>query len=369
MRTRADAVAVYVGTYQAEGEESLFRLRFDPSTGALGLRTAVGRTAYPAFLAVHPTGRYLYAVSEVNEGAGGAVCAFAIPPGDDGELRPLGCREAFGRSTCHVRVDATGRWVAVANYAGPTVALFPVRADGSLGEASVVLRHEGSGAHPRQAGPHPHAAQIDPSNRFIYVPDLGTDRIVVYRLDPDAGGLAAHDPAWVRTPSGAGPRHLDFHPTLPYAYAVNELDSTVAAYAWDRERGVLVERQVVAALPEGFEGTSTAADIHVHPSGRFLYASNRGHDSLVGYRIDAGSGCLTRIGHTSTRGRTPRNFAVDPTGAFVVAANQDSDTIAVFAVDPDRGTLSPVGPLMPLPKPACVLFAPALAGGGNEAVR
>ncbi len=362
MAAHPDAYTVYVGTYQGEGEESLFRLRFDPASGGLEPPAVVARTARPSFLAFHPTGRYLYAVSEADGGAGGAVCAFAIPADGRGEHRLLSRRPAHGRSTCHVSVDATGRCVLVANYGGPSVALFRVRPDGGLDEAAAVFRHAGGGAHPRQSAAHPHMVRIDPTNRFVYVPDLGTDEVVAYRLDPEAGTLAAHDqsPA-ARAAAGSGPRHLDFHPELPYAYVVNELDSTVAAYAWDRTAGTLRELQRLSALPEGFQGESTCADIHVHPDGRYLYASNRGDDSIAVFRIDADSGRLTPAGHVSTGGRTPRNFAIDPTGAFLLVANQDSDSIAVFRIDPPHGTLTPASQLR-LAKPACIRFAPDRQG-------
>ena len=358
MAAHPDAYTVYVGTFQGEGEDSLFRLRFDPAFGRLKSPAVVARIAHSSFLAFHPTGRYLYAVSEVDGGAGGAVCAFAIPPDSRGAHRLLSRRPTLGRSTCHVSVDATGRCVLVANYAGPSVALFQVRPDGGLDEASAVVRHAGGGVHPRQSAAHPHMVRIDPTNRFVYVPDLGTDEVVVYRLDSKAGTLVGHgeSPA-ARAVAGAGPRHLDFHRNLPYAYVVNELDSTVTAYAWDRTVGSLRELQRLSALPEGFQGGSTCADIHVHPDGRFLYASNRGDDSIAVFRIDADSGQLTPAGHVSTGGRTPRNFAIDPTGAFLLVANQDSDSIAVFRIDLLHGTLIPLSQL-PLPKPACIRFAP-----------
>ena len=347
--------SVYVGTYQAEGRDSLFHLRCDRRTGKLRIQSAVSTVAYPSFLALHPTGRYLYTVSERPGGEDGALCAFAVDPLTGG-LSPLNRQPAHGRSTCHVAVDATGRHVLAANYGSPTIVMYPIAPGGSLGPASAVLRHQGSGAHPRQGEPHPHSVNIDPTNRFVYCPDLGTDRVMIYRLDAVAGTLTPSAPGFVQTAPGAGPRHFAFHPSLPYAYLVNEIDSTVVAYAWDRDSGALRGLQVALALPAGFQGESACADIHVHAAGRFLYASNRGHDSIAIYRIDPASGLLALVGHESTQGKTPRNFALDPTGTFLFAENQGSDCIVAFQVDPVTGRLEPTGERTHVPTPVCMKF-------------
>lgn len=356
--------SVYVGTYQPAGRDGLFHLRFDPRAGRLSVQSAVSSVTNPSFLALHPSGRYLYAVAEAPGGAEGEVWAFSLDE-RTGDLAPLNRRRAHGRSTCHVSVDATGRWVVVANYGSPTVVMYPVEAGGGLGEAVVVLRHQGASVHPRQTEPHPHSANIDPTNRFVYCPDLGLDKVMIYRLDAAAGTLVAGDPDCAPTAPGAGPRHLDFHPALPYAYVVNEIDCTVAAYARDQATGALRELQVVPALPAGFRGENTCADIHVHPSGRFLYASNRGHDSIAIYRIDAASGRLQPVGHAPTQGRTPRNFALDPSGSFLFAENQDSDSIVTFRVDPETGALQPTGERIHLPTPVCMKFRPDWTTGAQ----
>ncbi len=357
MPASSDVYSVYVGTYQPEGRDGLFHLRFDAVTGRLSQQSAVSSVTHASFLALHPTGGHLYAASEAPGGADGEICAFASDP-LTGDLSPLNRRTAHGHSTCHVAVDSTGRCVLAANYGSPTVVMYPLQPDGSLGEVPVVVRHQGTSAHPRQTEPHPHSANIDPSNRFVYCPDLGIDKVMVYRLDTAAGTLTPSDPPFARTAPGAGPRHFAFHPTLPFAYVVNEIDSTVLAYRWDRSSGTLEALRAVTTLPAGFEGRSHCADIHVHPSGRFLYASNRGHDSIAVYRIDQTSGLPEPVGHEATQGKTPRNFALDPTGAFLLTANQGSDSIVVFRIDPATGQLQPTGEGARLPTPVCLKFRP-----------
>ncbi len=358
MATTPDSCSVYCGCYQPQGREGLFHLRFDLATGRLGIQGALSGVPNPSFLALRPDGRALYAASEAPGGAGGEVCAFGRDP-RSGDLAPLNRQGAHGRATCHVSLAAGGRYLLATNYAGPTIALYPVRADGGLQPAATVVRHEGSGAHARQAEPHPHSATPDPSGRFVYCPDLGIDRVQVYRLDATAGALLPADPPGVGTAPGAGPRHLEFHPRLPYAYLINELDSTVVAYAWEAATGALRALQVSGTLPADFRGESTGADIHVHPGGRFVYASNRGHDSIAVFGLAADSGRLTPLGHHGSGGRTPRNFALHPGGAWLLAANQGSDALASFGVDAATGRLEPTGHSLALPAPACVVFAQA----------
>lgn len=360
MTTSQGVYSVYIGTYQPKGKDGLFHLRFDATTGKLSVQSAVSTVTNPSFVALHPGGRYLYAVGEAPGGAEGEVCAFSVDPGT-GDLAPLNRRAAHGSSTCHVTVDATGRYVLAANYGSPTVVMYPIESDGGLGEAAVVLRHHGASVHPRQKEPHPHSVNIDPTNRFVYCPDLGMDKVMIYRLDVAAGTLTPGDPPYAQAAPGAGPRHFDFHPSLRYAYVVNEINSTVVAYAWDRTSGALRELQVVSTLPAGFDGNSSCADIHVHPSGRFLYASNRGHDSIATYRIDEASGQLTPIGHEPTQGKTPRNFGLDPAGAYLFAANQGSDSIVTFRVDPVSGGLQATGDRLSVPTPVCIKFRPTIA--------
>ncbi len=350
--------SAYVGTYEGGGRPSLFHVRCDARTGRLRLRGAVSDVVHPSFLALHPRGGHLYAASEAPGGPDGEVCAFALDP-RTGDPTFLHRRPAHGRSTCHVSVDADGRVLVAANYGSPTIVLYRLGEDGGLAAAAVVMRHDGHSVHPRQREPHPHSANVDPSGRFVYCPDLGTDRIMIYRLDRTAGTLAANDPPWVGTAPGAGPRHLAFHPALDAAYAVNEIDSTVAAYARDADSGALRPLQVASTLPAGFRDGNSCADVHVHPSGRFVYASNRGHDSIAVFRVDPASGRLEPAGHAATGGRTPRNFALDPAGRFLFAENQDSGSIVTFAVDPATGVLEPTGDRLELPTPVCLRFGRA----------
>jgi 6-phosphogluconolactonase len=250
--------------------------------------------------------------------------------------------------------------VFVANFMSGSVCVLPVRDDGSLGEASDFVQHQGSSIDPaRQKGPHAHSVTLDASNRFAFVPDLGLDRLMAYRYDPKRGMLDANAVPWIKMKPGAGPRHVSFHPGGRFAFLVNELDSTVAALSYDAGTGTFEYLQTVATLPQGFAGASTCADIQVHPSGAYVYTSNRGHDSIAIFRIDAGTGTLAYVGHESTRGRTPRSFGIDPTGNFLLAANQDSDTVTTFRIDSGSGKLQYTDQVAPVPTPVCVKFLTA----------
>lgn len=357
MAIEAAAYWVYVGTYQPEGEEALFQLHFSPSSGALRIEAAVRGVGHPSFLALHPSGRYLYAVSEVP-GRAGEVVAFAVE-GHSGHLTLRGRWPAHGHAPCHLAIDATGRFLLVANYGSPTVVLYRMGGNGLPEGDPLVVRHSGAGPHPRQTEPHPHGVHIAPASRFVYVPDLGIDRIMIYRLDPDAGSLTPASPPAVGTEPGAGPRHLDFHPAGPYAYAVNEIDSTLVAYARAPLTGALRPLQVLSTLPPGYSGPAAAAEVAVHPSGEYLYASNRGPDSIAIYRIAPHTGGLTLISHQGSGGRTPRHFALDPTGRSLLAANQGSDRVVSFRIDPGSGQLQATGDALELPTPVCLSFRPA----------
>ena len=348
-------VLIYVGTYNRQGSEGIYVYRMDPSSGALELSSKVGGVDNPSFLAIDPQQRYLYAVNEVArsaDGSSGAVSAFSIHQ-QTGELSYLNRQPSHGAGPCHLTVDRTSSFVLVANYASGSLSVLPILRDGGLGEATDAVQHEGSSVDPdRQDGPHAHSITLDPGNRYAFAPDLGIDRVMVYELDLAQGKLRPHDE--VQTRAGAGPRHFSFHPTGKYAYLINELDSTLTAFAYDGGSGTLTEITTVSALPEGFEGTSHCADVHVSPSGRFVYGSNRGDDSIVVFEIDERSGRLTYVGHEPTQGETPRNFAVDPTGAFLLAANQNSDTIVVFRIHEQTGKLIPTGDSVEVSEPACL---------------
>ncbi len=350
---------VYVGTYTRRGSKGIYAFRYNPSTGQFAEIGLAAETESPSFLAAHPNRKFLYAVNETGNYNGkdtGAVTAFSIDAAS-GKLAKLNQVESRGAAPCHLVVDQTGKSVAVANYSSGTAAVFPVQDDGSLGEASSVVQHSGSGPDPRQGAPHAHAAVLSPDNRFLFVADLGVDRVYSYRLDPAKASISSNDPAFVRTPPGSGPRHFAFHPNGKFAYANGELTLTVTAFSYDAPRGSLVELQTLSTLPADFKGeNNSTAEIEVHPSGKFLYVSNRGHNSLAIFSIDPNKGTLTARGHASTQGSTPRNFAIDPTGKLILAANQDSDTAVVFQIDQQTGQLKSTGQTLQVPVPVCVLF-------------
>jgi 6-phosphogluconolactonase len=250
----------------------------------------------------------------------------------------------------------------VANYAGGNVSILSVGRHGELGTATDMAQHLGFGPNAeRQEAPHAHSVVLDHANRFAFAADLGIDRIMAYRFDARAGKLKAHTPRWFQAKSGAGPRHLTFHPNGKMAYVINELDSTVTAFIYEKNRGALKEVQSVSTLPQGFAGANTCADVHIAPSGNFLYGSNRGHDSLVVFEIERSTGKLRYVEHVSTGGKTPRNFTIDPTGAFLLAANQNSDTIVTFRVDSATGRLQPAGHIAEVPSPVCLELIPAFS--------
>ena len=348
----------YVGTYTDGRREGIFIFEYLPDSGEARPCGAVAGLSNPSFLAVHPTRRYLYAVNEVDDFGGrraGAVSAFAIDA-QTGALLPLNQRSSVGDGPCHLIVDAGGKFVLVANYGGGSVAVLPIRDDGSLDEASDFVQHRGSSVNPqRQEGPHAHSVILDPANRFAFVADLGLDRVMIYRFDAGHGKLMPNEPAFAPLKPGAGPRHFAFHPDGRHAYVINELDNTVTAFDYDPERGALHEIQTLSTLPTGYAEVSYCADIHVAPSGKFLYGSNRGHDSIALFAID-GAGRLTSLGQQPTGGRWPRNFALDPAGRFMWVANQESDSITRFAVDADTGRLTALGQIA-VPKPVCIQFA------------
>lgn len=352
---------VFIGTYTRGRSEGIYVYRMDTATGALEYVSKATGVDNPSFLALHPSQRYLYCVNETGgpDGKpGGAVSAFALDLGT-GTLKYLDQQPSHGTQPCHLVVDATGKYVLVANYGSGSLSMFPIEQSGRLQEASDVVQHRGSSVNPRrQQGPHAHSINLDAANRYAFAADLGMDRVMVYRLDLAQGKLWPNDPPWAQVRPGAGPRHFAFHPGGKSAYLINELDSTMTAFAYDAQRGVLTEVQTLSTLPAGFSETSYCADVHVHPSGRFVYGSNRGHDSIAIFRIDQGSGRLTLVGHESTRGKTPRNFALDPTGTFLLAANQNSDTIVTFRVDQETGKLSATGHVAEVPQPVCLVMVP-----------
>jgi 6-phosphogluconolactonase len=313
----------------------------------------VAVTTSPSFLAAHPSKHVIYAANESSN----TVSAFAIEA--SGQLKLLNSVPSRGDGPCHIALDKTGNWLFAANYNGGSVAVFPVHDDGSLGEATTFIQHSGSSVnHERQAGPHAHSVNISSDNRFLLVTDLGLDRILIYRFDAAKGTLTPNEPPFMAARFGAGPRHLAFTPDGHFVYVINELSATVVAYQYDAVRGSLKELQTLSTLPEDFTGPKSGAEIAVHPNGNFLYASNRGDDSIAVFRIDPRKGTLTDIDRVSTQGKTPRNFAIDPSGTRLYAANQDSNSVVVFRIDEQTGGLTPDGKVFEVPSPVCVLFIP-----------
>jgi 6-phosphogluconolactonase len=354
---------LYVGTYTRPAPylattngKGLYVLDYDEASGATTVVSEVEGIENPSFLCLSPDGRNLHAIWEVLEWPEGLVSSYAVDPAS-GELSYLGVQGSRGTVTCYAMMDSQARAAVIANYWSGTVALFPARADGSLAEAAAVDQHEGTGPNEaRQEGPHAHCIVISADDRFAFSADLGTDAIYGYRLDYEAMTMERIGEA--KLPAGAGPRHFVFAPSNDYAYAICELDSSIAAFSYDAASGALTYLESVPLLPDDFDGESHCADIQVHPSGRFVYGSNRGHDSITMFAVDADSGRLSLIGHRSTEGATPRNFAISPDGRFLLAANQDSDTIVTMPIEPETGQLGPTASITEVPTPVCLKFAP-----------
>lgn len=353
---------VYFGTYTRQDSKGIYAYRFQPATGTLTSVGLVGETENPSFLTIHPNHRFLYAVNEISSYRGetaGSVSAFSIAA-KTGSLTLLNRVSTHGGTACHLVVDKTGKCLLVANYgSGVSVAAFPIKGDGSLGEASTMVRHAGSSIGPRQKGPHAHSVNLSPDNRFVLVPDLGLDRVLAYRLDPAKGALTPADPPFATVTKGSGPRHFAFHPNGQFTYVLSEMGSLVTVFAYDGAGGTMKELQTISTLPKDFSGTNNAAELFVHPNGRFLYASNRGHDSIAIFAIDPRKGTLTTVEQVSTQGKIPRGFAIDPTGAYLLAANQDTNNAVLFGIDQDTGRLTPTGDDLKIPSPVCVIFLPA----------
>lgn len=363
---------VFVGTYTepsvgVDGQpprrrgKGIHAFRFDRGTGRLTPAQVTAGVRNPSYLAVDADRRHLYCVNELVEyegQPGGAVSGFSIDHAT-GALTLLGMQPSLGADPCHLVLDADGRNLLLANYTSGSVAVLPIGANGAPGPARDLVRHVGAGVHPtRQAGPHAHAVAFDAAGRFVLVPELGLDKVMIYRFDAAAGRLEpnARQP-WAATAPGAGPRHVALHPDGHFVYAINELDSTITAFAFDAADGTLAARQTLTTLPVGFAGASTCAEIRIHPAGRFVYGSNRGHDSVAVFALDPASGLMEARSHVATGGRTPRDFCLSPDGRFLLAANQDSDSLVVFAIDPASGMPSPTGHAVAVGSPVCVLFA------------
>ena len=354
---------VYVGTYSepkpSRRGEGIYVLRQDPSTGALERVHVVEGVVNSSFLCFDPSYTYLFSVNETQEYQGretGAVSSFKIEP--DGNLTFLSQQPTEGGDPCHLVTDRSGRFLFVANHEHGTIGVLPIGPDGKLSPASDVRRHEGSGPGPTQQGPHAHFVALDPAGRLLCC-DKGIDKVMIYRLDAAKGGLVPNDPPYGQLHAGAAPRHLGFHPSGKYCYVNGEADMTITAFAYDAERGAMTELHHTSTLPPGTTGQRlSTAQLVVHPSGRFVYVSNRGHHSIAVFAIDQATGRVSQVQVESTRGQTPRNFNVDPAGRFLYAANQDSSNIVTFRIDQQSGQLEPTGQVTEVGTPVCVIFGP-----------
>jgi 6-phosphogluconolactonase len=352
---------VYIGTYTdrvgplGRPSEGIYTFRLNPATGELTPVAVTGGIKRPSFLALHPNGRLLYAVSEMGDHSGG-LSAYALDPATGG-LTFLNRQSSHGAASCHLSVDSTGRFVFAASYSSGNIVVLPLEADGRLKPASQVVEHVAPGETPEKHNTaRAHMIVQDPSHNYVLVPDLGLDQLKVYRFDAATGQLTPNDPPYVGVKKGAGPRHIDFHPSGRYAYLINELDGTLGAFAYDSATGRFEHLHTLSTLPDGYSGPISCADVHVTPSGRFVYGSNRGHDSIAMFAIDPATGRLTPAGHTSTQGKTPRNFGLDPSGQIMIVANQDTDNLVVFRANTETGALTPTGQVVGVASPICVKF-------------
>ncbi len=357
----AQRYRMYVGTYTGPKSQGIHGFTLDAHSGSVDSLGLVATAKDPTFLAVHPNGKSLYAANEVGEwnGApGGYVSAYRIDAAS-GHLSLLNEQSSVGPGPCHLSVDRTGQCVLVANYGGGSVCVLPLNADGSLRPHSAFVQHTGSSINPaRQKAPHAHSFNVSPDNRFAFAADLGLDRIVVYRLAANEGRITPNDPPYAVLTPGSGPRHFAFHPGGGSAFVINEMTCTLTAFRYDAARGVLTETQTVSTLPPGEikRPEFSTAEVVVHPAGRFVYGSNRGHHSIVVFAIEPGTGRLRWIQNESTQGKTPRNFAIDPSGRWLFAENQDSDSIFQYRIDLSTGRLSPTGKRWEVGSPVCIRF-------------
>jgi len=359
----ASKYLVFIGTYTSKTDsKGIYSFQFDSSTSRLTSMAVAATTQDPSFLTVSSNEKYLYAVNELSEFNGeksGAVTSYSLDP-KSGKLIQLNQVPSGGPDPCYLSFDQTGKYLLVANYTGGSVATFPVTPDGRIGPASAFVQHTGSGHNKeRQEGPHAHFIANSADNRFVFVVDLGLDEVAVYHFDPANGSLTPGHPPFAKLAPGAGPRHLAFHPNGKFAYVLSEVNSTVTAFAYDSKNGSFSTLQTLSTIPKDFTAHNDTAEIVVHPSGKFLYASNRGRDSVAEFTIDPAKGTLTLAGDFPTQGKTPRNFALDPTGKFLLAANQESNNIVIFRIDQSTGALSATGQVAQVPAPVDIVFVPA----------
>ena len=346
---------VCFGSYSTPDKESVHLFQLNLQDGSLKKLNAVDGLSNPSFLKIHPNGKYLYTVNEVSTFDGkksGGVTAFALDV-NGGKLNKINQQPSGDTGPCHLTVDATGKYVLVAHYGGGSTSVLPIKIDGSVGAVVSQIKHTGSSVHSRQKAPHAHAVHVGPNNKFAFAPDLGIDKVLVFSFDEKTGAIAETKFDGAKLEPGSGPRHFGFHPDGKFAYVINEIKQTVTALRYKATRGRLRTLHTLSTVPHPVDGNSTA-EVLVHPTGQFLYGSNRGHNSIAMFRINEKNGKLTALGHEPTRGSTPRNFGIDPTGQFLLAANQQSDNVVVFRINQDTGKLKFTGNEIKLSKPVCV---------------
>jgi 6-phosphogluconolactonase len=346
---------VYFGSHSAAPGAGFSLARFDAGTGALSKPEFLLEAKEPAFFVLSAEGTRLYTC---NSGTPGGLSAYAVDP-HTGHLTLLNRVLAGGGDTSFICLDRSGRHVLVANYDGGSVAVFALRPDGSIGDWTAFDQHRGQSVNPvRQTHAYAHAIVLDQANRFALVPDLGLDKLFIYRFDEATGSLVPHAPAYVQIAPGSGPRHVRFHPNGRWVYLINEIASTIEAFNWDARAGTLSPFQTVSTLPADFKGENACAELEIHPNGRFLYGANRGHDSVAVFAINQATGVLTPVEYHPSGGRTPRNFTFDPTAQWILLTNQDSGNAVVFRVDAASGRLTQTGDPVPVPAPFCERFLP-----------
>lgn len=345
---------VYFGTYTRGPSKGIYVSRLDLASGKLSEPELAVEAKNPGFLALHPNKRFLYAVGELEKGGG--VSAFAIDA-KTGHLTLLNQQSSGGAGPTHLTVDGAGKNVLVANYSGGSIACLPVGSDGKLSEATSFIQHQGSSVNPqRQKGPHAHGIYTDPASKFVFVPDLGLDKLMIYKLDAATGKLTPNNPPFAAVAPGAGPRHFGFTPNGKFAYVINEMVCTMTAFSYAAASGTLTEVQTISTLPGEVEKGFSTAEVFAHPNGKFLYGSNRGHDTIAVFAIDQATGKLKLIQHEPSQVKVPRGFGIDPTGQFLIVGGQNSDDATVFRIDPKSGKLTPTGQIVQVGAPVCVVF-------------
>jgi 6-phosphogluconolactonase len=360
---KMDKLWVYVGTYTGGSKsQGIYRFELDLATGKATAAELAGKSKDPSFLAIHPNRRFLYAVGEgdnLGSKNAGSLSAFALDP-KTGDLTFLNQESSGGSGPCHIIVDKAGKNVLAANYGGGSASALAIGPDGKLAPATSIMQHKGSSVNKsRQEAPHAHSINLDAGNNFAFVADLGLDKVMIYRFDPAKGTLTPNEPPAAAVAPGSGPRHFAFHPNGKFAYVINEMKMTLTAFRYDPEKGVLTTFQTLTTLPRGAKGDDfSTAEVVVHPSGKFLYGSNRGHNTIAVFAVDPETGKLTPRGHQGHHIKTPRNFVIDPTGTYLLAANQDGGSIVIFRINPDTGELTPTGTEVEVPSPVCVRMMP-----------